>query len=349
MKFKKVAFCVALCTTVFPFQANAIEVVGKKLEIYGKIHMSVDVSDEDGASNDDGLSVSSNSSRLGFKGEIPAGDVSFVYQMEQEVRLDDTSGGTFATRNTYAGIKGSAGKLILGHHDTPFKTIGSKWGIFGDSVGERRAILGAGYVNGNQLNERARNAIMYEYKNKKMTFQALHAVDPEGASGSNDDTDNKVTSIGVLAKLGGFHLGAAVESWDNHSRMADGDATRLSATYKFGFGQVGAIWENIDSDSVAEWQRDVIGVNALFKVSKSTDIRVQYHDADGTTATGASKLGLGVFHKLDKSMKVYAAYGATDNDANADFKAVDGGHGDEVGGPVGGNPSSVSVGFEYKF
>ncbi len=331
---------------------QAMEVIGEKLEIYGKVHVSIDSSDTDGLTTNDGLSVSSNSSRIGFKGKLPAGSVNFVYQLEQEARFDDGGGGTFASRNTFVGMKGGFGKLIAGIHDTPFKTVGSKWGMFGDTVGERRAILGAGYVDGNQLNERAKNAIMYEYKNDNLKFQALYAVDPESSSGSVDNNDEKVTSLGLLGKLGGFKYGIGYETWDNHSAIENGDAKRLSLAYKFGFGEIGAIWENIDSDTVAQWKRDVIGVNAKFKIGKAGDIRLQYleaDDAEGTTATGANKIGIGYFHKMDKKLQLYAAYGATDNDTNAQFKAVDGGHGDEVAGPVGGNPSSVSVGMIYKF
>ncbi len=196
MNKKLIAITVATGLAL-PGIASAANVLGEKLEIYGKVHLSADFSDEDGASSDDGLSISSNSSRLGFKGKLPAGSLKFVYQIKQEVRFDDASSGTFANRNTYAGLQGSFGKIILVHHDTPFKTVGSKWGIFGDSVGERRAILGAGYINGNQLNERVRNAIMYEFKNKTITFQALHAVDPEAASGSNDDNDQKVLVLAL--------------------------------------------------------------------------------------------------------------------------------------------------------
>jgi len=331
---------------------HAVEVIGEKLEIYGKVHVSIDSSDTDGATTTDGLSVSSNSSRLGFKGVIPAGSVKFVYQLEQEARFDDGSDGTFASRNTFVGMKGGFGKIIAGIHDTPFKTVGSKWGIFGDTVGERRAILGAGYIDGNQLNERAKNAIMYEFKNDNLKFQALYALDPEQKSDSVDNNDNKVTSLGLIGKLGGFKYGVGYETWDKHSKMDDGNATRVSVAYKFGFGTIGAIWENIDSDSVAQWKRDVIGVNAKIKVGKAGDIRLQYleaDDAEGTTDTGANKIAIGYFHKMDKKLQLYAAYGATDNDANAEFKAVDGGHGDEVGGPVGGNPSSLSVGMIYKF
>jgi len=333
--------------------ANAAQVLDKKLEIYGKVHLSVDSSDTDNpAVTNDGVGISSNSSRLGFKGELPAGDLKFIYKIESEVSFDE-GGSSLAGRNTYAGLKGGFGQIILGQHDTPFKTVGSKWGIFGDSVGERRSILGAGYTSGNQLNERAKNAIMYTYKTKAITFDALYANDPESASGTQDNTDKNVLSVSLRYKNGPFWIGVANESWEEHSKMADGDALRVAARYKFGStAQVGLIYESIDSDTVNEWKRDVTGINAKFNITKSTNIRAQYliaDDADNTTDTGAEKISLGVFHKLDKKAEVYIAYGATDNDANAKFQAVDGGHGDEVKTATGQDPSALSLGLIYKF
>ncbi len=50
-----------------PLTAGAVEVIGEKLEIYGKLHASIDRSDQDDpAVNNDGMSISSNSSRIGF-------------------------------------------------------------------------------------------------------------------------------------------------------------------------------------------------------------------------------------------------------------------------------------------
>jgi predicted porin len=352
MKKQLVAMAISTVLAVAAAGVNAMEVVGKKLEIYGKVHVSVDSADTDGDVTNDGLSISSNSSRIGFKGELPTGSVKFVYQLEQEVNFDDGDDGTFASRNSFVGMKGGFGKLIAGKHDTPFKTIGSKWGIFGDTIGDRRMILGASYASGNQLNERVNNSLLYEYKTDAFTLQAQYAVEPEGQSGSQDNTDENVTSVGLRGKLGGFFYGIGFESWEQHSAIGDGDATRVSLGYKFGFGSIAAIWESVDSDNnPTEWNRDVVGVNAKIKAGKG-DFRVQYlqaDDAEGTTDTGATNISVGYFHKLDKKMQVYAAYSATDNDTNADFKAVDGGHGDEVGGPTGGSPSAISLGMIYKF
>ncbi len=353
MNYKIIAICCALTVGVIE-QVSAIEVVGKKLEIYGKAHLSIDsVDSDDPTVANDGLSVSSNSSRLGFKGELPAGALKFIFQYEQEVFIDE-AGTELATRNTYAGIKGGFGQLIAGHHDTPFKTVASKWGVFGDSVGERRAMLGAGYASGNQLNERAKNAIMYQFKNKDFKFQLMHAIDPEaGRDGKYDNTDKSVTSVALFYKTGPFWIAAANESWKQHSKMADGSALRVAMKYKVASSfKLGLIYESINSDTVNEWKRDAAGVNATFNISKKTDIRAQYikvNSAENVSDTGATKVSFGIFHKLDKKAQLYAAYGATNNESAAKFQAVDGGHGDEVKTVNGGNPNAVSLGLIYKF
>ncbi|HHI92959.1 MAG TPA: porin [Gammaproteobacteria bacterium] len=337
-----------------PIVATAVEVAGEKLEIYGKLHMSIDNSNQDDpAVNNDGMSISSNSSRLGFKGKIPLENgMKLIWQAEQEVRWDDSSKGNFSDRNSYLGLASGAHSLRVGIYDTPFKTVASKWGLFGDSVGERRAVLGAGYDNGNQLNERVKNMVMYQFKNKVLSVQAMYAVEPEDSSSGVDNNDETMSGAGLWWKNGNLKLSASYEDWKQHSKMADGSAYRLAAVYRLNAHQFGAIYEDIDSDTVNEWKRAAYGINWKWKLSGYTDVRAQYitvEDAKNTTDTGARKVALGIFHNLDKKAQVYLAYGATDNDANAKFQAVDGGHGDEVKTVAGGNPSSISAGLIYKF
>jgi len=340
-----------------PFTAGAVEVAGEKLEVYGKLHVSIDSSDrDDPAVNNDGMSISSNSSRLGFKGKMPLENgMEVIWQAEQEVRWDDSSTGNFADRNSYLGLASGAHSLRVGVYDTPFKTAASKWGLFGDSVGERRGMLGAGYSSGNQLNERVKNSAMYQFQNKTLKVQAMYAVDPEdnsGLSGGVDNNDKSMSGAGVWWKINSLKLSAAYENWKKHSAMDDGSALRVAAVYGLGDHQLGAIYEDIDSDTVNQWKRSAYGANWKWKFADKTDVRAQYivvDDANNSPDTGATKVALGVFHKLDKKAEVYAAYGATDNDANAKFQAVDGGHGDEVKTTEGGNPNSISLGMIYKF
>ena len=205
-----------------PLTANALEVSGKELEIYSKIHMSVDSSDrDDPAVTNDGMSISSNSSRLGFKGYLKTkSGKDIIWQFEQEVSIDDANKGNFANRNSFIGLAEGNHSVRVGVHDTPFKTVASKWGLFGDSVAERRSILGASHNKGNQLNERVTNMVMYQFKNKATKVQAMYAVDPEGtAAGAVDDNDSKMTGLGVWHKIGNLKLSAGFEDWTKHSTI----------------------------------------------------------------------------------------------------------------------------------
>lgn len=340
---------------LFPFASlHALELVEKKLHLYGKIHLSVDSSDRDDPGvNNDGTSISSNSSRLGLKGEIPAGAHTLIYQYEQGANLD-SGGGQLVTRNSYGGIKSKFGKLIIGHHDTPFHTVGSKWGLFSDTVGDRRTILGASYVDGNQLNERARNALLYALENQTFRLHLMHAIDAEvdsAATGNVDNNDISVTSFGLHYNANGLWCAFTHEGWTGHSKAGDSSAMRLALKYKLSMAKLGFIYEAIDSDTHAQWKRNAMGVNADIKLGNDS-LRIQYvmaESADGTTDTGGSSMALGYFHKLDKSSQVYLAYNTTDNDANAAFQGVDGGHGDEVKTVAGGAPSSFSAGLVFKF
>ncbi len=357
MKKKLIALSVAATVLTTPFTAGSVEVAGEQLELYGKLHLSIDVSDrDDPAVNNDGMSISSNSSRLGFKGRLPLENgMEVIWQAEQEVRWDDSSKGNFADRNSYLGLANGNHSLRVGVYDTPFKLVASDWGLFGDSVGERRAVLGAGYSSGNQLNERTKNSVMYLFQNKTLKVQAMYAVDPEdnaGQSGGVDDNSSNMTSVGAWWKVNQLKLSAAYENWKQHSKIKDGSALRVAALYGIGKHQLGVIYEDINSDTVNEWKRAAYGANWKWKFADKTDLRAQYiivDDAENTTGTGSSKIGLGIFHKLDKKAAVYAAYGATNNDANAKFQAVDGGHGDEVKTVKGGNPDAFSLGMVYKF
>ena len=92
MNKKLIVVAVAAGLALPMTSASALEVAGKKLNVYGKLHLSIDQSDTDGLVTTDGTSVSSNSSRLGFKGELPAGALKFVYQVESEVFYDEAGG-----------------------------------------------------------------------------------------------------------------------------------------------------------------------------------------------------------------------------------------------------------------
>jgi len=353
MQFCKVS---ALALLMIPTVGQAVELAGKKLELYGKVHLSVDSSDPDVSGEDSQVSVSNNSSRIGFKGEHAINQATtLLWKFEQGVDVAE-GGGEFAKRNTYLGLKGDFGEVLMGHHDTPSKTLGSKWGMFSDTVGDRRAIFGAYTGYGNTLNDRGENAILYKNKFNDLEFQAMYSASNPSAdvSGSLDNNDTDLTSVSLKYQNDNITVGAAVENWSQAPKAAAGievDNLRVAATYKMSDVKLGVIYESTDSDDNV-YKRDAFGVNAAYKISKATDVRVQYMVADdyeGQSDSGATQLALGIFNKLDKVTQIYAVYTNTDNDANAQYQGIDGGHDDELETALGGSPSSLSVGMVYKF
>ena len=356
MIMKNIITVITTCSAMsIASAAMAVEVAGDLLHVYGKVHLSIDNSDTDGLNDDtyqDGISVSSNSSRLGFKGQYEQ----VIYQIEQEVRFDDSSKGNFADRNSYLGLTDRWGNLSVGIYDTPFKSLGSEWGIFADTIGDRRAILGAGYQSGNQLNERAKNMIMYQYDDQQsLKIQAMYAVDPEDDgtnAGTVDNNKNDMLSAGLWWSISDITLSIAYEDWNGHSYILDGKAYRLAAVWTLSDHRIGAIYEDIDPGAVNEFSRAAYGVNWRWQFSTDWDLRLQYLSADNaenTTNTGGSNVSAGANYRLNKKTNLYLAYTATSNDANAKFSAVDGGHGDEVKTVNGGSPNSLSAGMEFRF
>ena len=89
--------------------------------------------------------VSSNVSKFGFKGSEDLGDgLSANWQVEQQINFDDAASNTFASRNTFVNLKNETlGTILFGRHDTPYKFATRKLDVFGDNVGDNRALMGA--------------------------------------------------------------------------------------------------------------------------------------------------------------------------------------------------------------
>ena len=93
------------------------------VDIYGILHVSVDVLDDGVLS---GTNVSSNASRIGFKGaEDVGGGLSAIWQFESRINADDGAAIGTPMRDTFVGLQSKTlGTLRAGFFDTPSKKIG---------------------------------------------------------------------------------------------------------------------------------------------------------------------------------------------------------------------------------
>ena len=135
--FKKLLLTLSVLTLVL---AGAAFAGDANWTFYGVAHASLN-SLNDGT--DSQLGLTSNTSRFGFRGTAPMND-DFTAFWQFETLLDQvgntgSDGTSIGTRNTFVGMKhATAGKILFGRHDTPFKVLGRKVEMFPDQLGDFR-------------------------------------------------------------------------------------------------------------------------------------------------------------------------------------------------------------------
>lgn len=338
----KIAIIAAAAILGLPAAATA------EVEIYGAAKLSVDAID-DGADNSTG--VSNNASRLGLRGE-QALDKGYkaVFKLESSVDFTGETG-TLNARDRYAGLAGSFGELRFGILDTPFKEAGARFDIFGDTIGDRRNILGIESDGDDTYNQRAKNSIVYvspKLWNTQLVAQYSTANTSTATASGADNNDLTLASAGAVYAAGPLMVQAAYEK-----QKTKGDGVRLGGSYSFGATKLGLIFETLDGDGNAALTRDAFGANVQHSLGNTT-LKAQLLSADDSEAgndTGALNYTLGVFHKLAKQVEVYAAYSATDNANNAKYPTAAGGHdGDKIITQTAGlDPSAFSLGLIVGF
>jgi predicted porin len=347
--------------------------------IYGKIHVSVDSGDTGGFDSGDnkssGLFFQSNSGRVGVKGsEDLGGGLKAVWQFESNASFG--SGNTsFGGRNSYVGLAGGWGSFIGGKHDTPFKTSGRWFDLFGDQVGDSRNIIQ--YIAGNVVtaglppddssiatnwDARPNNVLAYT----SPTFGP--GIDVRVAYVISDATDNAnaVSAYGRW-KSGDWLVGLGYESQDNSSGTS---ATGLRAGLQWSPGawKMNLFYQDTsDNGGISGADFSAMGAGVAYTMGKNV-LKAQYYASDISDVdnANASTIAVGWDYKMSKRTTAYLAYATTSNDSQA-YNCVDaGGHGGEICGQAnasynldtdtfagnvnpGDDPSVFSVGMIHKF
>ena len=351
--------------------------------IYGKIHASLDFGDTglDGEGADSTY-WQSNSSRLGFKGsEDLGGRLKAIWQIENSIGVGSSSS-AWATRNTYVGLQGGWGTLLGGKHDTPFKTTGRKFDLFGDYVGDTRNLISGKFVDTDTgdssigFDLRPDNALMYKSPvfGNGWDITAMYTFE-------DGDKDSEIMSANVTWKTGNWHTSLAYESHGKGNNVdldggniGDQDETgiRLGVKWTPGGWNLNAMYETLsDVAGYSGVDSDVYGLGVGYKFGKNM-IKGQYYvtsnSISGANDIDATLMAIAFDHNFSKRTTGYIAYASTSNDANV-YYGVDGsGHGGEInsttaalqaaavaaGGPgtdviSGKDPSAISIGVIHKF
>ena len=286
--------------------------------LYGKIHTSVDMKDNNasGAAGYDEWSLNSNSSRIGVKGSEDLGNGMKVgYLIEWNVDMDGDSGGSknLTTRNRAITLSGDWGTALAGKWDTPFKTAGRKTDLFGDQVGDTRNMTGSATSD-----NRAENVVAYVTPNMNGFSSTVAYVFDAGtcenddARCSGDNSDASAWSFNAIYNNGPILVALGYVDYNDDGQLAtttsggvysvdpltgaivsDGTlavttandtdnatAWRLGGAYTFGDFKVVASYVDFESEGfVKDNDPSVWTVGGSYKMGNNT-IKLQYSDRD---------------------------------------------------------------------
>jgi predicted porin len=324
------------------------------VEIYGLFRGSVDfVNDDFTTGGDSTVRVSSNSSRLGFKGaEDLGGGLALIWQVESAINLDG-GGTTLGTRNTFVGLKSKTmGQVILGNNDTPYKTATGKLDVFGDTIADYQTIIGQLPSAGNLFDVRAPNIIRYDSPSfSGFTFSAAYVAQNEGGSTTSDAATYSLSGVysnGPLFASLAYEMRQDVLSG---GVLHDPSAFKLGLGYSFGGLSVGGVYENADGDGILAQDRDAYYLSAAYKMGNIT-LKGAYgaaSDSDAAVDDSADFYALGMDYALSKRTSLFAIYTSLDNDTTGAYDLGSGVSTAVNTSPSGDSPSAFSVGVSHTF
>lgn len=191
-----------------------------------------------GGDHDQRYSVDANASRLGFRGQEDLGTgVRALWQVETRIRLDTGSGGAWADRDSFVGLRSNNfGTVRLGIIRTVYRLYGAVVGTFdinpSNIVSTSDMLSGIGLdQSGTGFHVRKQNTVLYETP-EFGGFQAGIQYSPDELKGNPGRTlDSKLWSYAVKYTAGPLYVSAGYE---RHDDMFDGSNNVAAALSNIG-------------------------------------------------------------------------------------------------------------------
>jgi predicted porin len=281
------------------FAAPAFAATGN-VDVYGKVRVSLSAVEGE-------WGMADQASRIGFKGsEDLGGGLKALWQIESSFNAAGETENVDTDRNTFIGLSGGFGTVVVGRHDTPYKLAGSA-DLFGDTVADSQG-SSTGVIGRNSFDLRVDTAIAYISPDFSGFHFAVATVTDNSYDDDGDDL-NMATSIAGIYANGPLKVTAAFEdhdggesSWKLNGAYTMGDLT-LGATYEnqedhdnnwlvsaaYGMGPItlAAQYGSVDMGMDARSDGDRWVVGAIYALSKRTNVAVAYMSDDNIMASGA--------------------------------------------------------------
>jgi predicted porin len=311
---KKILAAAIAAAAVLPMGAQA------GVQVYGVIHASIDYVDTESFFDDsdyddsDGFwDVTSNTSRIGFKGAEDLGNgLKAIWKVEQGVNIAE-GGGSWATRNAYIGLAGDWGTFLYGRHDTPLKISTGKLDLFADRTADYNSTIGF-------IDVRASDAIAYISPNMN-GLTIAGAIIPGQDYNSGNDGLADAYSVAAMYSNNGFFISAAYEDiGDLAEPDVDANYWRVGLGYDINAFHIGLVYEDQDfGDAGAElWQVSAsytFGNNVLKGMYGSNDPDADTDISDVLDFGDAAAWAVGLDHNFSKRTTGYLLYTDVDNES----------------------------------
>jgi predicted porin len=275
-------------------------------EVYGKLMVGYETVDDE-TQMEDFWQSKSYASRFGVRGsaETDYPGIEAVYGLEWEVDVSDqanSSADHIKARNQFVGLKGGAGKVIVGRYDTPFKAAQGKVDLYNDFEGDIKVLMLSGEIRSNNILQYTSPKIA---DSVEINLMAIPGEDGTGVTDRNGPADG--TSMSVTYDSDNLYVAFAV---DSEVAIIDSDASRIVAIWKAGNFGIGGLFQTSDYAVVNGGDEEVTFLSAYYKVGKFT-LKAQVGSTDnfagddgdsvlGTEAREAELTVLGVDWNLSK-------------------------------------------------
>ncbi|MCU5784522.1 porin [Alcanivorax balearicus MACL04] len=342
---------------------TVIENDKNKLDIYGKLRLSLDYGRSDlGDTPDDpsaglvdaGHSLSTNTTLIGLRGKHQLdGTYSLVWQLEQNFDPDSPRDRGLGNRDTFAGFQTPAGLFRFGIMDTPYKRNGIMLSRFTTTVADPQALLGRGSGGAQRLSLRAKNAIRWDqdFLDRRLKVALEYGSGQQDTEGVADDNGSDMWSVGLTWVGGDLVAGVAYVDWSKLYNDGDVSGFNAGANYRIGPARLGVVYDHLEADTVDFLNRDAYGAFVTWDLGPLYTIGAQWIHADESDAGDdeADQYSLvGTWH-ANQALDLYLAATTTINRGSGQYPTADYAHGDHINTVPGGDPEVLSVGMSYKF
>lgn len=252
-------------------------------------------------------------SRLGFKGAENLGNgLQALFQVETKLVNDDDTGLTGQARDTFVGLAGGFGAVLLGRLSSPLNSWLADFDHAEGAPYFKVTNVGQGFLKDAVFETRADNTIAYATPNmggfQAIAYYSFNLMAPETWPSKSEI---RVGGVGFRYTAGGLD---AFYTYNNASKAAEIDNHSLGLSYDFGVAKIMGTYLLTDFDTNADSKQYSLGVQVPVGAGVISAGFGHEQNLGGVRDNDQDTWALTYKHNLSKRTYLYAGYQRQDPD-----------------------------------